>query len=172
LYLAGQLQTNTRQPRGFDREVGALARRHPADKRDVIVLLRADRVIVEHNAVMDDVRARHRLAPRLCLADRDVLDGGVLRIQIRQHRLVRMMQGRDHRHVDERRERNGDRIVEVQHIGVHPGIVDGPRRVVGALQLCGRRLDRPLRVTVPPPELAGYSRVAVRVHDHVMPTRL
>ena len=94
-------QRKQERQRDFDRQVDTFARRYPAEKRHVIVLVRPDAVVVEHDSMMDDVGPRHRFAARLRLADRDVLDGRVLRIQTRQHRLVRMMQGGNRRHVDD-----------------------------------------------------------------------
>ena len=155
LNLAGELERQARAPRRLDRQVRTFAGRHAAEKGEVVVLLLAERVLLDREAVVHDARVAHRLPPRLRGADRDVVNRGIPRVLFAQHRLVRMMNGQHRRLIGKQRERRADDVVEVYQICRLRCLVHRPRGVIGVLELCrAAARDGPVRVAIAPLELA------------------
>ena len=119
------------------------------------------------------VDVRHRLATGQPLRDRHVVDTRILLVQLGQRRLVRMVDREHRRHVDERRERHADDVVEVQHISRCGGVIDGPRGVIGVLELRPHVvIERPFRVGVSPFDAARQPRLAVGIDRDVVAARM
>jgi hypothetical protein len=168
LDFAGELQTHSSPPRDLYRDVGAFAGRHPAEERKIVLLPRAEHVVIDRNAVWNDVDLRHLLAPGLSAADGDIVQW-ILRVEVRQRRLVHMMDGHDDRNVDEPCERHANDVVQMKKVDRPSGIVDGPCRVIVVFELCRHGVgDRPVGMRISPLELAFNSGIAVRVHGYVM----
>ena len=169
LHLAGELQTDPCTGGGFDREVRTFTRSHAAEKRDVIIFLRRESVVVDRDAVVYDMQSRHALAARQPRSDRHVVDVRMSRVLLRQGRFVRMMHGHERGHIGEMRQRDACSIVEMHDVGGQRGIAHRPRSVVQILQLCTKRImDGPIGVRVPRLDSTGKARIAVRVDDDLV----
>ena len=135
LNFARELEAHAGGARGFDGQMRALARRDPSEKGHVVVLLVGKGIVAGRDPVVDDVDQRHRLATRQPLGNRHVVNARVLRVLLRQSRFVRMVNGQDRRHVDERREGDANDIVEMQHVCRAGRILYRPRSVIRILQV-------------------------------------
>src|SRR5215467_1083418 len=98
---------------------------------------------------MDRTQMRHRFSCALVIADRDVMDVGIVSVVFAQTWLMRTMQCQHEWSRDKARERDRLRRLNMQDIAVFPGIVNCPGSVVdipnpGVL----RDLDGPQRSLV------------------------
>jgi hypothetical protein len=169
LHLAGELQTDPRTFGGFDREVRSLAGRHATEKRDVILLLRREGVVVDRDPMMHDVQPRQTLATSEPRPDRHVVHVRISRILLRERRLVRMVHRQNNRHIGEVGQRDTGAVVQMHEVGIQRGIAHCPCRVVEILQLGTKRImDGPIGVRVPRLDSTGKARIAVRVDDDLM----
>jgi len=151
LDFTGELQANTSAARRFDRKVRGLAGGHAAEEDDVIVLRFRKRIVVDRDAVVDDLEPGHGLAARQPRSDSDVFDIRISGVLLGQHWLVRMMHRRHDRQIDEPREWDADDIVEMHQVRARCCILYGPRRVIDVLEFrTNRVLDRPVRVWITP----------------------
>src|SRR5262245_32604537 len=91
LDFARQLEPYAGAAGGGNRQVRALARRHAAEKGNVLLFLIRHTVLRYRNAVMHDADARHWFSPREPLGNRNVTRVRVTRVLLGQFRFVRMV---------------------------------------------------------------------------------
>lgn len=173
LDLSGELESNSRTERRFNREMRGLAGRHTPEESDVIFFLRGKRIVLHRNPVMDDMQPQQTFAAGEPGPDRDVIDLGVPRVLLRERRFVRVMQRVHDWQIDESSEWYAYRVVHVQHVNRRCSILQGPCGMIEIFQLRSQWiLDGPVGVRVTPFDAARQSGVAVRINRHLMVARV
>jgi len=125
--------------------------------------------VIDGDAVVNDVQARHRLAVGKPVGDGDVLQVGISLVLLRQRRLVRVVQRDDDRPIGEPCKRHCRDVIEVDDIRVSRGIMHRPGNVIEVLELRSNGiLYRPVAVLVPPLDGAGQPRIAIGVDGDLM----
>jgi hypothetical protein len=169
LHLAGELQTDACAFGGLDREMRPLARRHAAEKRDVVVLLRREGVVVHRDPMMHEPQSRQTFPTSEPRPDRHVVDIRISSVLLRKRWLVRMMHRQHDGHIGEVRQRYAGDVVEMHEVGVQRSVAHRPGRVVEILQLGATHVvDGPIGVGVPRLDSTGKLRIAVRINDDLM----
>src|SRR5205085_9831191 len=112
-----------------------LHRRESSNKAEVLLLRFAQWVDFDTNAVVTCRHLRHFLLRTLKVADRDVVYVGIIRIEIAQPFLVRMMHSVDKWKVCKPGACQTEGVIQVHDIAVFHRICNRPESVVRVLQI-------------------------------------
>src|SRR5664280_1341627 len=120
------LERNTGTFSDFDGQVWTFHRSNTTEEAQVLALSALPGIKIRIEAVMDGAHPGHLLKLALEIADRDILEVRIVRIEITEHLFVHMMDRVYHRRRDEPRHGNRRHAVYMNQVAVPDSIFNRP----------------------------------------------